>query len=367
MEIMQNRYTQTCRGRQGARARQTSTERNRKPLFSAKAAALLLIAGMMIQAAWMAPGSGPVEPAAAEFTALTPSVQVDDETPEAPVDTVQPTGHIVFPAYDPNKKTWDLHITGADGTGRALLWEYASQPSYSPAGDQLAFRSEHPSHLGLAALDMNTRELRQLTRFAEDARAKWSREIASLLIFSSQRQPDRRWRLYGLIADVPLDWEYAVNNKPIYGDFPAWLPDNRMVYAGCVQGQCGLILADGDGSNPRALTTNPDDKAPAVSPDGEWIAYMSQNEGNWDLYLIRVDNGTPVPLTATPGNEGPPEWSPDGNYIGFVSNQDGELAIWTVAFDPVDGKVSEPSKLIDLTDVPPEGWPWLEGHIAWGS
>jgi len=295
------------------------------------------------------------------------------ETPEprptntpASIPVARPQGHIAFPAYSPVRRNWDLYIAKTDGSGRTLLREQASLPAFSPGSSQLAFRSLHPSFLGLGLLDLGSKEFTQLTRYAEDAWPSWSRDVATLLLFSSQRQSDRRWRIYGAMADGKTEWEMAVDNKPIYGQFPAWLPGSRLIYSGCVKGQCGLILADGDGSNPRAITTNPNDAAPAVSPDGQWVAFISLTGKQWDLYVINVTTGATVPLVQSEANEGVPVWSPDGNHIAFVSNRDGTLAIWAVPFQANQGHAAVPTKLFDLTDLPPEGWPWLSQGIAWG-
>jgi len=299
----------------------------------------------------------------------TPDAQWTETVSAAPSD--QLSGHIVFPAYNASVRNWDLYLTDTRGSQPTVLYEQASQPAFSADGSRLAFRHRHPSFLGLRAINMGTGETTQLTGYAEDAWPNWSYEVGSMLLFSSQRQSDRRWRIYGLIMDNQvLDWELAVNNKPVYGHYPLWLPGNNMLYAGCVMGECGLILADGDASNPHPLTRNPGDLVPDISPNGQWIAYMMQSDTNWDLHLVNVATGETSGLLKSEADEGSPEWSPDGSHLGFVSNRDGHVAIWAIAFDTAQEtmpqELPDAVKLFELTDLPPEGWPWLEERIAWG-
>lgn len=57
--------------------------------------------------------------------------------------------------------------------------------------------------------------------------------------------------------------------------------------------------------------------APAWSPDGEWILYISSEEGHMDIWKKPVSGGPAQRMTAWPGNEVEPAWSPDGHSIAF--------------------------------------------------
>ena len=309
------------------------------------------------------PATTPVSVAQAQVPALAPA-----EVAPQPTLAVQPQGHIIVPAYNPGSGRWDLHIVAADGSGHSFLHESGGQPACSPDGRYVAFKYTHPSFLGLASLDLSNGQLVQLTHFAEDAWPSWSPDVGSLLAFSSQRQPDRRWRIYGLMTATQTDWELSVNNKPVYGHFPGWTTDNRMIYAGCVQAQCGVILADGDASNPRPLTLETDDHTLDASPDGEWVAFVRQRDAGWGIYIVDTyGSADRFPLLDSQGNEGTPEWSPDGSYLAFVSDLGGTTAVWAVPFDSVRPRHrAVPIKLFDLPDLPGDGWPWLTERIAWG-
>jgi eukaryotic-like serine/threonine-protein kinase len=81
----------------------------------------------------------------------------------------------------------------------------------------------------------------------------------------------------------------------------------------------------------RQLTTTPGWAAePALSPDGSLVAYVSDESGDAEIWLIDVGGGTPLRLTADPGPNAHPTWLPDGSAIAFVSETGNESSIWRI-------------------------------------
>ena len=69
-----------------------------------------------------------------------------------------------------------------------------------------------------------------------------------------------------------------------------------MLAAGQVQAQ-----VNADGSNPVNLTNNPaDDRSPTWSPDGRRIAFVSDRDGNHEIYVMNADGTGQTRLTDTP-------------------------------------------------------------------
>jgi tricorn protease len=82
-----------------------------------------------------------------------------------------------------------------------------------------------------------------------------------------------------------------------------------------------IWVANKDGSSPKRLTVNPDvESQPLLSPDGEWIAFTGNYDGNIDVYIIPVTGGTPKRLTWHPQADLAKGWN--GNHkIVFSSGR----------------------------------------------
>ena len=65
---------------------------------------------------------------------------------------------------------------------------------------------------------------------------------------------------------------------------------------------------------------NGSDLAPASSPDGRRIAFQSNRDGNWEIYVMNADGTGVQRLTHNSAEDGEPGWSPDGKNIAFVHN-----------------------------------------------
>ncbi len=87
------------------------------------------------------------------------------------------------------------------------------------------------------------------------------------------------------------------------------------------------------GGTPRRVTAKGPSYFHGWSPDGRWLAYTGQRNGDYDVYKIPVDGGEEVRLTSTPGLDDGPEYTPDGRYIYFNSVRSGRMQIWRMLPD----------------------------------
>ena len=91
--------------------------------------------------------------------------------------------------------------------------------------------------------------------------------------------------------------------------------------------------------------------APAQLAEAK-IAFMSNRDGNEEIYLMNADGTNPVRLTQSPGSDWGPDWSPDGTKIAFHSLRDGNYEIYVMNADGTN--------LVNLTKHPA-----LEAASAW--
>jgi tricorn protease len=83
-----------------------------------------------------------------------------------------------------------------------------------------------------------------------------------------------------------------------------------------------LWVANADGSQPRRLTVSEGvESNPVFSPDGKWIAFSAQYDGNLDVYIIPVEGGIPKRLTWHPGADIVRGFTRDGKSVLFASQR----------------------------------------------
>ena len=83
------------------------------------------------------------------------------------------------------------------------------------------------------------------------------------------------------------------------------------------------------------MTNHPElDYAPAWSPDGNWIAFVSKRTGESHIYKIDI-NGKNLQRLTNQGDNSSPAWSPDGQSIAFKSIGNDGHGIFVM---DVDGK-----------------------------
>jgi len=67
---------------------------------------------------------------------------------------------------------------------------------------------------------------------------------------------------------------------------------------------------------------------PAISPDGNLVAYAAEVDGSRDIFIVDARGGTPRRVTDDPADDSDPTWFPDGASLAFVSERGGESSVW---------------------------------------
>jgi Tol biopolymer transport system component len=142
---------------------------------------------------------------------------------------------------------------------------------------------------------------------------------------------------------LPEVWIYeldrGVSSRFVFGGqgsyFPLWSPDSKLVAYGDVGG--GIVVKPADGtSEPKMLWPAKTNTWPlSWSPDGKLIVFRVQDPktGGLDLWLMDVDGSKPArPLIATPAEEIAAAISPDGKWLAYSSNESGRREIYAVPF-----------------------------------
>lgn len=159
------------------------------------------------------------------------------------------------------------------------------------------------------------------------------------LISSLPRSLETTLAFAALLAAALFGATFAAQAAPGYLRTPA-LHGDRLVF----NAEGDLWTARSDGSAVRRLTSHPGDEVlPCISPDGNWIAFAGDYDGNRDVFLIPADGGEPKRLTWHPGTDEPAGWTPDGTRILIRSGR--ENPQWPPDIYTVPREGGEPDKL----------------------
>jgi tricorn protease len=125
------------------------------------------------------------------------------------------------------------------------------------------------------------------------------------------------------------------------------LPDGFYRYPG-IGGGMIVFAAEGDlwkvplagGVAVRLTAYEGDERFPRVSPDGRWIAFTAQYEGNDDVYVMSSSGGEPVRLTFHPAPDQAIGWTPDGKIL-FRSRRDHPHGDYRTYMLPPEGGIPQ--------------------------
>ena len=104
----------------------------------------------------------------------------------------------------------------------------------------------------------------------------------------------------------------------------------------------GIALGFEENVPTRLTQHSADDRSPAWSPDGTQIAFMSNRDGNYEIYVMAADGSQPTRLTQHSADDWDPAWSPDGTQITFHSYRD-DILLSGIYVMAADG--SQPTRL----------------------
>jgi Tol biopolymer transport system component len=252
-----------------------------------------------------------------------------------------------------------IDAKGGEPVSIAHANSFDESPAWSPDGLTLLFASGRDGHYGIYAWD------RKLEKVAvahyRDCAPSWSPDGRRIVYMSNR---DESWELYSISPGGKH--EHRLTNDKASDTWPTWSPD----------GQSILFLSDRGGQQDvyvmkvlpaeRETPKEPDPKAPkpatppepvpytenptpltndrawdgrpSWSPDGKSIAWSSDREGKFAIYVMDSAGKNVRRLTPLTSEADEPSWSPDGKRIVFVSTRDGFRELYIMDADGKNAK-----------------------------
>ncbi len=122
----------------------------------------------------------------------------------------------------------------------------------------------------------------------------------------------------------------------MHGFLPVWIPgEDKVVFTSHTDGGWGIFQYGGLGiAPPQVLLAAGDILAPSsATPDGSTLGYtVSSPRSGFDVWVLDLDSGDARPFLESPANESVPAFSPDGNLLAYVSDETGDSEVFVISY-----------------------------------
>lgn len=260
------------------------------------------------------------------------------------------------------KGNWDIFLVDQSGHNLVQLTDTPydeNEPRWSADRKNLVYSASDGK---LHVIDVETGQSHQVL-VEDDSGKKTSPSFSPdgkkivYVHFKPERADDTELAIFDL--DRNTNRKFSDQYGPLF--FPSWSPNGKyIVYTtGHCSMDCGRIIqelwiASTKGNYARqVLMTNSHCLQPVWSSDSKKIAFASDKSGNFDIWLLSLDNWGLKQLTKDPHLDTSPAWSPDRRRIAFVSTRTGKNMIWIMDLERGKLKMLSPfkDKNIECRDV----------------
>ena len=253
-----------------------------------------------------------------------------------------PRGDKLLYVAEPEDKSGQLHLVDLATKDDVVIFKGETadmHPVFAPDGRSIALQHRLDANAEICLISVDGGEVRNLTQNpARDILPSWSPD-GTRIAFASNRDGNYDvFALYVMNADGSNPHRLYYSNA--ISTFPSWSPDGRIIaFANDKEdmrtGNFEIFAIEPETANAEQRLTfrAKYDIDPQFSPDGKRIAFVTNTDGNWEIYLMNSDGSGLLRLTRNTAVDTHPTWSPDGRRIIFSSERDGRSAIYEIVPD----------------------------------
>jgi TolB protein len=249
-----------------------------------------------------------------------------------------------------------LWVINVDGTGERQVMGFANQaksPTWSPDGKRIVVSFQHGGRVDTSWMCMVNGKPTEVDEAIDGAPCM-------------SRPADPLWALR--VVDVATgSYEDLGGDKHSFA--PSWNPTNdwQVVF----RGDKGLESMDSKQKTTWVLKELGSYRGPVFSPDGSKIATTFNQNDHWEVHVMNADGTGEVRLTETPQtvlinqllqgqdakswDNAAPAWSPDGKQIAFISDRSGKYEIWVMNADGSNQHVLLPASALGGASIQYDG------------
>jgi Tol biopolymer transport system component len=276
---------------------------------------------------------------------------------------VSRTGRLAyFPAVDPNVEMGFVSRTG-DFTRIDLPAGQIDALAVSPDGQQIGFSRAAGREQAAFVLDLARGSTRKLTETGVEFFLAWH-PVRRAATISARRETSRGIFLRGLDGSEQLLVDIG---SAAFRRNGSWSPDGREFAHTAQNGSLHdvFVVTLGETVQDRAwLNAIASEHSPRFSPDGRWMAYVSDASGRQEVLVRPYPTGEPAPVSITGGNA--PLWSRDGTEI-FFQGLDGDVRkVFRASISRAGSslRIGRPEAMFEMRRLGPQG---SEAYIPGGN
>jgi Tol biopolymer transport system component len=268
-----------------------------------------------------------------------------------------------------------VYVVDMAGTPTRDPLHAARQPDFSPDGTRLIVNGDDGDLKRLRIEDLRDRSWTEIgdDRLIAHTHPFWSPDGTQIVYADKTLGSGPRM----FIRDLDSNWpgsgpgsqlEAGLGTKQIVGRHPLWASQDRFIFQGCdywtpKESECGLWSMQGNNGSPERLT----DELRHIPTDvhEDVLVYVSDEAGDWNVYRLNIASGGTRRLTEDEAQDGLATISPDGRWVAFLSERGGRLAAWYVDIDGGTPKWLFDINISDWGGLRTDGW--SEERMSWGS